>query len=91
MKAHDYKGDLETFAHYFMNNKGKRNHKSASRKKLYSWIYMFLVGYSPYFSHIFDGWERRNLPNFLFLFYEELQLVATESIYWFINFDFISN
>ncbi|KAK9503871.1 hypothetical protein O3M35_010337 [Rhynocoris fuscipes] len=31
-----------------------------------------MVLYSPYWEHIKEGWEKRNRPNFLFLFYEDL-------------------
>uniref|UniRef100_A0A023F6T1 Putative sulfotransferase n=1 Tax=Triatoma infestans TaxID=30076 RepID=A0A023F6T1_TRIIF len=31
-----------------------------------------LIMYSPYWEHIQEGWERRNHPNFLFFFYEDL-------------------
>ncbi|KAK9503869.1 hypothetical protein O3M35_010337 [Rhynocoris fuscipes] len=31
-----------------------------------------LLIYSPYWEHIKEGWEKRNHPNFLFLFYEDL-------------------
>uniref|UniRef100_A0A023F7C4 Putative sulfotransferase n=1 Tax=Triatoma infestans TaxID=30076 RepID=A0A023F7C4_TRIIF len=31
-----------------------------------------LIIYSPYWEHIKEGWDNRNHPNFLFLFYEDL-------------------
>lgn len=35
--------------------------------------------WSPYFTHVKDAWSKRNLPNVLFLFYEDMQndLVST--------------
>ena len=35
----------------------------------------FLVYYSPFFGHILEGWAKRDNPNVLFLFYEDMKRV----------------
>lgn len=35
-----------------------------------------LVLYAPYWTNVIEAWEKRNDPNFLFLFYEDLKMVS---------------
>jgi len=49
---HAYKGDIEKFADYFMNDE---------------------VYYAPFFGHILEGWAKKDHPNVLFLFYEDMK------------------
>lgn len=37
---------------------------------------IFTEPWTPYWSHIEEGWERRNENNLLFLFYEEMNKVG---------------
>lgn len=54
IKLHDYRGNLETFAEYFMNG---------------------TVLHGPFFGHILEAWAKRDHPNLLFLFYEDMKKV----------------
>jgi len=49
---HDYHGDFEEFANYFLNDE---------------------IYYSPFFPHILEAWAKKDHPNFLFLFYEDMK------------------
>jgi len=49
---HEYRGTVEEFADYFMNDE---------------------VYYAPFFPHILEGWAKKDHPNFLFLFYEDMK------------------
>ncbi|KAK9503872.1 hypothetical protein O3M35_010338 [Rhynocoris fuscipes] len=45
-----------------------------------------LVPYTPYWEHIKEGWAKRNHPNFLFLFYEDLLMDLPSNIKKISNF-----
>jgi len=49
---HTFKGDIQEFAEYFMNNE---------------------LNYTPFFPHILEGWAKKDHPNVLFLFYEDMK------------------
>ena len=36
---------------------------------------LFSVYYAPFFPHILEGWAKKDHPNFLFLFYEDMKSV----------------
>lgn len=38
--------------------------------------YFLLVLYAPYWTNVIEAWEKRNDPNFLFIFYEDLKMVS---------------
>lgn len=55
---------------------------------MYSFFALFLVYSSPYFPHLLDAWTKRNHPNLLFVFYEDLKRVVLVTLPFFlISFD----
>ena len=70
---HGFLGDVELFAQYFMNDEGTKT-KLITKTQLLFYIHL-TVYYSPYFPHVLDAWSKRNHPNMLFLFYEDLRKV----------------
>ncbi|KAF6203463.1 hypothetical protein GE061_001794 [Apolygus lucorum] len=62
-------------ASYFHHNSLVCLHGYVGNFKQY-WNYFErdLVAFAPYFEHVKEGWNRRNDPNVLFLFYEDLIL-----------------
>lgn len=38
-----------------------------------------LVNWLPYWDHVEEGWKRRHNPNVLFIFYEEMKKVSSNS------------
>ncbi|CAL4140788.1 unnamed protein product, partial [Meganyctiphanes norvegica] len=57
LKAHNYVGSFDDFVDYFVNDE-------------------FFVGCNdilPYWLHVQEAWQKRNHPNLLFLFYEDMK------------------
>jgi len=65
VKLHDFTGNLDQFAQYFMDDK---------------------VLSSPFFGHILEAWDKRNHPNMLFLFYEDMKRVFIVQLPNLVNF-----
>ena len=86
-KFHDYKGDLEEFAQYFMDDESMflfvfvhSVHKTFySIDITYLYLNNFFCGnlvlYSPFFPHLLDAWSKRNHPNLHFMFFEDMKKV----------------
>jgi len=72
IKFHDYKGNLEQFAQYFMDDK---------------------VLAAPFFDHILEAWAKRDHPNLLFIFYEDMKKVflKNKTMNLFIYYELIYN
>ena len=71
----EFNGDMELFAQYFMDDMRKHNLIICTQLNIIN-IFIkcnYLVMFSPYFRHVLEGWSQRNLPNVLFLFYEDLK------------------
>jgi hypothetical protein len=85
IKAHDYKGDLEEFAQYFMDDESMCAQPITPNFLLISFnLFVFkpffnicgnLVVYSPFFPHLLDAWSKRNHPNLHFMFFEDMKKV----------------
>ena len=75
----EFKGDMELFAQYFMDDKRIEFEFNISNGKstlnLITWLIYFSVMFSPYFRHVLEGWSQRNNPNVLFLFYDDIKKV----------------
>ncbi|XP_073972158.1 sulfotransferase 1C4-like [Rhodnius prolixus] len=64
---------FDVAASFYHHNKLFRAHGyQGDFKKYWELFEKDLILYSPYWEHIKEGWELRNHPNFLFLFYEDL-------------------
>uniref|UniRef100_A0A224XSY7 Putative sulfotransferase n=1 Tax=Panstrongylus lignarius TaxID=156445 RepID=A0A224XSY7_9HEMI len=59
-------------SHYHHNKLFKAHDFQGDFEKYWDLFEKDLIMYSPYWEHIKEGWEKRNHPNFLFLFYEDL-------------------
>ena len=70
---HEYTGDIDKFAEYFMNDEGNCMHPELTVSSEAN--FLFSVYYSPFFAHVLEGWARRDHPNFLFIFYEDMKSV----------------
>lgn len=58
---------------FFHHNKLMRIiYQNADFKTYWNYFIKNEVLWAPYFAHILEAWEKRNHPNLLFLFYEEL-------------------
>jgi len=68
---HEYTGDIDKFAEYFMNDEGNCMHPELTVSSEAN--FLFSVYYSPFFAHVLEGWARRDHPNFLFIFYEDMK------------------
>lgn len=77
LRGVSYTGDLETFVKYFMKNMSN----NSSRRQLFCFliqliiIFCYTAYFSPYFPHVLDAWLKREHPNLLFLFYEDMKRV----------------
>lgn len=40
-------------------------------------VYFFAVLHTPIFPHVVEAWEKREHPNLMFLFYEDMQNVSS--------------
>jgi hypothetical protein len=47
---------------------------------LHTTMFVFSVPWAPYWSHVIEGWDHRQHPNVLFLFYEEMNKVTQDYI-----------
>lgn len=66
--------DLSEFARYFMRDEGIQIKLKLS-KAILTVRKSSLVLYTPYWINVLQAWEKRDHPNFLFLFYEDMQQV----------------
>ena len=48
---------------------------SKKTRKIILTFHSFAVYYAPFFGHILDGWAKKDHPNVLFLFYEDMKKV----------------
>lgn len=74
-KAYGFRGDLETFVQYFMDDEGFPFIEINLNYLNLSILNLYLVMYSPYFPHIIDAWNKRHHPNLKFVFYEDMKKV----------------
>ena len=50
--------------------------------KNYGWDnYFFAVMFSPFFPHVLEAWAKKDHPNMLFVFYEDLKKVNLKLFY----------
>lgn len=79
MKIQDFRGDIEQFAQFFMDDECKSiiAYYQGTVCQFYNYRFVLLssVFGSPYFPHVLDAWSKRHHPNTLFLFYEDMKMV----------------
>lgn len=97
MNQHKFTGDLDSFAEYFMNDKGTfqtvmslKNwsfhavmlmSSTQTTELVNNYLFLLLVYSSPYFPHLLDAWTKRHHPHLLFIFYEDLKRVRFDLTY----------
>jgi hypothetical protein len=67
-RTQGYLRDFAKYWYYFKNDQRKRLHFYPPEIH----FHVIVEPWTPYWSHIQEGWERRHEPNLLFMFYEDM-------------------